>query len=292
MRHASGTEIDSSLNDSVSVRPRLEWRDFVHELSKLVPGLGHHPDPGTRVDEAGHLDVTERALLRQAVSSLAGRPPANLLDSITTLSEAFDWYQVRAANGTALFAEALPRESLATADVALRPLDPGDVPALYRASLDPAESYRWRFRGATPSLQQFNDALYQGTLAQFAVTDRPTGSLHGLVVVYNAMHEGGWAYVAFQRVANADARRGHMIVGIILMIDYAFRTWPFRKLYGELPSYNYESIVGSIGTPVVEEGRLKDHMYFDGNYYDMHIIAIYREAWEEFAAKWWPVLSS
>ncbi|MGH9920757.1 MAG: GNAT family N-acetyltransferase [Nitrososphaerales archaeon] len=175
--------------------------------------------------------------------------------------------------------------------MALRPIEPSDIPLLYRAALDPSQSYRWRFRGTTPSLEQFADALYRGTLGQFAVIDRSTGSLHGLVVLYNSMPEAGWAYIAFQRVQNEEVRTGHMMVGGCLLLDYAFKNWALRKIYAEIPDYNYQALIGSTGLPVTKEGCFHDHVYFGGQYHDLHVIAIYRETWESFIAPWRSILS-
>ena len=44
--------------------------------------------------------------------------------------------------------------------------------ALYRLSTDPAINFRWRFRGAYPTPENFEAALWQGVVAQFIVVRR------------------------------------------------------------------------------------------------------------------------
>jgi hypothetical protein len=36
---------------------------------------------------------------------------------------------------------------------------------------------------------------------------------------------------------------------------------------------------------LVEEARLRDHMYYDGRYWDKLILALYRDTWEARSAR-------
>lgn len=243
-------------------------------VDKLRGLSGSHVTEDTALSD---VPAFQRTLLVQAISKLAGGRPV----TVQTVTDAYEWtsksYNGAVTNGT---------------EATLRPVSPSDIPLLYEASLDPGRAYRWRFRGATPSLQQFQQLMYQGTLAQFVVTAVPGGPCHGLVALYNAMHEAGWAYIAYQRVAK-DGGGTVMSLGMLKLIAYAFEHWPFRKLYAELPQYNADHLLGSttgIGLPIREEGRLHDHIYHDGRYFDQITVAIYRDSFEQWSAQWRPLL--
>ena len=66
----------------------------------------------------------------------------------------------------------------------------------------------------------------------------------------------------------------------MLFLDYLFTVFGFRKLYGEVLEFNLTSFRSIIGKIAHEEGRLRDHEYFDGRYWDLVFLAIYREEWE------------
>jgi len=64
-------------------------------------------------------------------------------------------------------------------------------------------------------------------------------------------------------------------------LEYLFKFWNLRKVYTEAPGYTYESVGSGLGSIFREEGVLRDHRYFDGRFWDEHIIAVYREDWEK-----------
>ena len=64
--------------------------------------------------------------------------------------------------------------SLRTRRLHLRMLTNEDHAPLYRLSSDPDVTFQWRFRGTTPSYDEFLKQLYPGVLCQFVVS--PHGS--------------------------------------------------------------------------------------------------------------------
>ncbi len=275
------------------------WEEFATELVDLIPAISE-PRRDLRIDSGGPLGTFSRGSLHEWAAHVAGRPPDGILESCDTLGELYDWCEVRSGpshltehkgDDLAALENAGPSFS-ATRGVSLRPLLPEDIPALYRASLDPATSFRWRYRGTTPSVAAFTESLYDSTLAHFAVIDRKTLVLQGLAALYNADLNAGWAYVAHQRVSERRSARGQMLVGGFLIIDYGFRTWPLRKIYAEIPSYNFDELLKVAAPPMHEEGVLSRHLYHNGQYINVHILAIDREDWEPYAARWWDVYLS
>jgi hypothetical protein len=127
-----------------------------------------------------------------------------------------------------------------------------------------------------PSYATFEQNLHAGVICQFAVcpNDEPN-RLAGLVVAYNGSSQDDYSYMA----AVTDRKFGPGTVEALgLFLRYLFRYWPFRKIYFESLAFNipqYESAV-KLGI-FKEEARLKDHHFFDGQYWDLVIYAIYRE---------------
>lgn len=67
--------------------------------------------------------------------------------------------------------------------------------------------------------------------------------------------------------------------GAVLFIEYLFRIWPFRKLYAEIPEYNLDSL-RSMLTVWTQQGRLTEHDYLNGRYWDRYILSLTRSEWE------------
>jgi len=182
-----------------------------------------------------------------------------------------------AQNGSSSEAKRFSSPALEGRHVALRPITPEEYAWLQRAELSEELSMRWRFRGATPSPEQWAEAVWAGALAQFLVVERQSEEPAGVVAVYRPNFQQGHAALGAARFASA--RSPVMILGIALFLRYVFACWNFRKLYMELPEYNYSQFASGLGRIFEIEGLLREHNYFDGQLWDEVILAIYREAW-------------
>ncbi len=157
--------------------------------------------------------------------------------------------------------------------VRLAPVEPRHYPELYRWAISPDSGFRWRFGGATPGAEKFVEALWEGVLCQFLAIDS-AGRLHGLEVCYSADHRNGTAYLAVQ--GNPDLTGSGAMIGFVLLVDHLFEHWPFRKLYAEIPGYNEQEFGRSISRHMESEGRLKDHVFHRGKYWDLAFFALTR----------------
>jgi RimJ/RimL family protein N-acetyltransferase len=169
--------------------------------------------------------------------------------------------------------------------VALRPMMPDDLPALYRLSIDETVNAHWRFRGIVPTYQQFiNSTTANEAIVQFVVTDLSgTAGALGLAVAYNADIRSGFAYIGTM-VAPNISRWGAGIEATALLTRYLFSTWPFRKLYFELIEYNCERLGSALDGYMTLEGRMREHYYYGGRYWDNFLFAIERQAAETWNA--------
>lgn len=185
----------------------------------------------------------------------------------------------------------LPRQQTKGRWISLAPIRPVDYDFIRSAELSDDLGVRWRHRGGTPSPESFSHALWAGVLSQFLVISTADNSIVGLVSAYNADLASGTCYVGFARFGPGTSSP-HMIEGIVLFIDHLFKTWPLRKLYGETIEFNLPNLRLPVGLLLVEEGRLRDHVWAAGRYWDLLYFALYRETWEALSARLLPRAST
>jgi len=174
--------------------------------------------------------------------------------------------------------------ALATHRVRLRPVRDADLPFLYGLMTAPEAGARVRFAGATPSPAQVASSLWEDVLAQFIIATA-AGQAIGLFVISSPNFRDGYAYFSVLGMPGATGR-GTVAEGGMLGVHYAFSTWPFRKLYMEASETSYGAFGSGLGRLFAEEGRLRNHAYFDGRYQDLRILAVYRETWARLAPRY------
>jgi RimJ/RimL family protein N-acetyltransferase len=161
--------------------------------------------------------------------------------------------------------------------VKLTPLSQSDYDFLYSLFTDP-EIMAWRFSGTVPSPEAFVQSLWAGVLASFVPWDKVGGRKLGLCWVYNADFRSGHAYVAV--VLDRRSLTGSSAYeATALFMNYVFRVWPFRKLYGEVSELSFSQFAHGATRDFEVEGRLTSHYFYDGRYWDQIITATERDAW-------------
>ena len=274
--------------------------------SSVVPSLpdSFGGDPETLLSEsAAHGDL--QAVIMAAMNVAPHLDRAAFTES-TTVADVVAWIGpdvalLDGAGDTGLVER--PRGSYATAAATLRPVSEHDVELAYHASLGVRSAHRWRFRGQTPSPEQFRREFFSpATFVQFSVVaaTRPDGPTVGVVSAYNANLSDGVAYVAFQRFDESYAEpvsggrpttKGLMVEGLLVFFQYLFDHFTFRKIYVEVPEYNLSLFEQGAGQIFEKEGELADHLYFGDRYWSQLIFALYRETWDEVAEAFrgrWP----
>jgi RimJ/RimL family protein N-acetyltransferase len=163
--------------------------------------------------------------------------------------------------------------------VALRPVRPADYDLLYRMELSEALGQRWRHRGWTPSPERFVQSLWEGVTAQFMVVDKSTNEPVGLVAGYGLDWRDATCSLAITAFPS-HIGAGWILEGAELFLDYLFMLFPLRKVYAETVAGNYETFTAGAGLVFHEEGRLRDHDFYDGKYWDKVTLAVYRDEWQ------------
>jgi RimJ/RimL family protein N-acetyltransferase len=162
--------------------------------------------------------------------------------------------------------------------VRLRPLMEKDSAFVYQLMISERSGGRVRFGGAVPSPEKVAATLWESVLAQFVIDSSGSGEPVGLVAITSPNFRDGFAYLS---ALGSDTALGHGMVaeGVFLAFNYAFLTWPFRKIYMEASEESYKAFYSGLGRLFTEEGRLKQHTFWNGRYMDLAIFAVYRETW-------------
>jgi RimJ/RimL family protein N-acetyltransferase len=182
-----------------------------------------------------------------------------------------------------LLSQAAEAPPLQGPEVFLRLVWPDDYEYLYALALSDDVGFRWRFHGGVPNYETFVHSLSHDVLAQFIVVARQTQERSGLIVCYDADLWSGYCHIGMVMPPEL-LRSGVGVEAATLFIDYLFKTWSFRKLYAESVAFCSPSVAAGFGERLTLEGTLKDHEYFDGQYWDQPILAIYRETWTDAAS--------
>jgi hypothetical protein len=161
--------------------------------------------------------------------------------------------------------------------VELRPISIEDYPSLSRLELSNPLSIRWRLRGTTPGPEQWAVSLWQSVLAQVLVIDRQRDKPIGICRLYAPNFQDGYAY--FGAAKFEDGPSPLFLAGIAIFFECVFANWDLRKLYLEVPEYNYPQFASAAQELFVLEGVMREHTFYDGRYWDQLLLTLYRDTW-------------
>lgn len=158
--------------------------------------------------------------------------------------------------------------------VRLEPMTRERLSFVYHLSTTDPASFRWRYRGRVPTPEAFEAEFMPGVLTHFVAVEARSGTPAGYLVCYNRNAPEGYAYLG---VVFADSQSGSRVPleASDLFLRHLFWTYNLRKLYLEIPEYNYDLIRSGAGRYFDVEGRLHEHDYYALKYWDQYILAIY-----------------
>lgn len=155
----------------------------------------------------------------------------------------------------------------------LRPIAAADHDWLYQLLVVSAGA-RWKFRGRTPNPSEFQAELWAGVHAQFVVCDVQRVPI-GLVGLYNsnlvAGHTRLFAVAAPGRGIEVTAALGELGT-------WAFEEFELNKVWIEATEFNLDQFAG-ISRFATVEGRLCNHEYWRGRFWDLVLMSISAEVW-------------
>jgi len=160
--------------------------------------------------------------------------------------------------------------------VRLLPVVPDDSEFLYDLTVRPENSYRWRYRGLPPSYERFVGDMWQAVMVQFTVRRAADNQHIGHVVAYSANPSLRYCYLGALFVPQY-AGTGIPAHAVSMFARYLFHTCPFKKLYLEVPGYNWDQVRSGEGQLFSVEGVLRGHNWYAGRDWDEYLCAIYRD---------------
>jgi hypothetical protein len=131
---------------------------------------------------------------------------------------------------------------------------------------------------SVPRLDRFASAYADSTAEHFIACEIRSGAR----VAYSSLHNAdpAWRHVELGVLADADC--GIPAVGaetFFLTANYAFMSWPICKLYIRTTQASGVLGSGTLTAMFRSEGILRDHLFFRGRYWDVFIMAGYRDDW-------------
>lgn len=222
-----------------------------------------------------------RSALSSYLTALGGATDPRAASECHRWADVFDWYGTEILLAPPTVRAFGEHGSASGSQVRLRGVVPEDVGSFYMAATDPKYGHRWRYRGRTPSFEEFENSLFVGVLCQFAVVAPASPAPVGLAVAYNADLSAKYAYIGLLRVRrDPEALAGAMIEGAALLIAHVFAHWPVDRILMELPDYNMALVESLIERGIAfEEARIRDYIYYNGRTHDQVIVAITRQSW-------------
>jgi RimJ/RimL family protein N-acetyltransferase len=170
-----------------------------------------------------------------------------------------------------------PSVPMAGRRVHLRAVLASDYDFLFQLAVDERTAPHWRYRGAPPRPEAFVGELWDGVLTQFIVERKDQRERLGLVTAYDARARDGHCHIA--AIFRPDTRIWPL-EAVFLFVNYLFAEFGFRKLYGEVIEYNLEPFVSAVGRWLEPEAVLRGHELHAGRYWDVHVLALWRERFE------------
>jgi hypothetical protein len=161
----------------------------------------------------------------------------------------------------------------------LIPIEPAHYSLIRRFELSPSLAFRWRFHGNHEAPEEFAARLWSDALAHFLVVGIPEADPLGMISLYRPDHANGSVFLAAASFLEGREVGSRIIGAIGLALDYAYFGWPFRKVYFESAEYNLLQFESARGWLLVEEARFREHIFLKDRFWDLVVLALWRETW-------------
>lgn len=159
---------------------------------------------------------------------------------------------------------------------------PEHYPALFQIARSAAVVDRWQAGSQSYGYEAFVQRFWEDVLAQFIFASTDDTLIPGLVRCEQANFRHQTAHIAIY-AAEPVQMTPLPIMALATFIDFVFSTYPLRKLYAEVPEFNFPQFASGEGSFFEVEGRLIEHEVHFGALWDMLILSLSRGRWEEVA---------
>lgn len=155
---------------------------------------------------------------------------------------------------------------------------PENYPALFRIARSGTVVDRWQSGSQNLGYEVFKQRFWDSVLAQFVFGLPSESRVLGLVKceVPNFRHQTAHFGIYSDPGVHSSPVP---LRAILTLVNFVFHTYPLRKLYAEVPAYNYALFASGADNFFTVEGILRDHEMHFGKLWDLHIVAVSRELW-------------
>lgn len=164
--------------------------------------------------------------------------------------------------------------------VTLRQVVEDDLPFLFRLFADPCRCHLWMRTRRVFDEREFHTAWISWSTdmmaAKFIVES--AGRAVGLTFDYDRTTEDGYTKIT-SLLQEQDVGQGVGVIATALLTDWLFEALPLRKIYLDVYGYNSAVVAMHRKAGLAEEGVLRGIRFFKGQYWDVHMFALSREAW-------------
>lgn len=250
------------------------------EIVSKVPGIPRSATSDFDVTAHGTLTAADRKILRLSVAMAAPRLSREAILAARTLGELSELID---NTGHESEPQKYARATHATDSYYMRPILPADHEQLYFAALEPSNGYRWRYRGRTPSIGEFVSGLSAGSLAEFVFASTTDNRLVAYCVAYEYDANAAHCTFAVQRLDFGAHHDTCVIEAVGLFLNYLFETFSLRKVFADIPEYNFPSF-GLLPGVFRREGEKADYYWYGGRHWSEITISTSRDEWTGFVS--------
>jgi len=168
--------------------------------------------------------------------------------------------------------------------IKLRPLEEKDLPTLYVWRNEPEFLSLFSPRRTIVNYEKFmlehKRDMERERHLQFIVETTGRDKILGTIYSYNLNLVDGHLFIGGYMPRDTRGL-GYGAISCALFIAYLFEFFPLNKIYFEALDYNKFSLPMLRNFGFVEEGRFKEHRFYNGHRYDLIRLAVYRHNLEK-----------
>lgn len=175
-------------------------------------------------------------------------------------------------------------DGLETSRIYLRPIEESDYPVLHKWRNEFRFISLFSARREVVSFDNFVKELKReferNRHLQFVIERKDKSIPIGTIFSFNFNQIDGYVFMNTY-IDSAHENRGYGPEAIFLFTHYLFTFLPVRKICFEIFGYNklsLSSIRSGESYGFCEEGRFKEHRFFEGKYHDVFRFAVYRSS--------------
>jgi RimJ/RimL family protein N-acetyltransferase len=126
--------------------------------------------------------------------------------------------------------------------------------------------------------KQFDKHLEDDDRSRFVI--EADGTVIGGIGLHHKSRRDGTAALGIGIYDRDYVGKGYGRDAIWVLLEWAFRIQNYRRIWLDTLASNERAIRAYRACGFVEEGRLREHYYYDGVYHDAIVMGILRREWE------------